>query len=98
MYRYTLTVPTIDNDGRPLTEVHENVRLSLERRFPGFTAHDGTGYWGGEHAGHEPVTVYVIDAGADDLDHLRAIARYVKYVGQQDAVYLTRQTIDTWLV
>lgn len=104
--RYTLTVPKNDNDGNSLADLHEIVQDNLGR-FEGFSSWEGVGYWGGEHAGSEPVIYYVIDVGEQTpvgavFEHplmtLRSIALYVKVAGKQDAVYLTRQSIDVELI
>lgn len=101
MTRYTLTVPLEDNDGQPIPDVHEYVRGLLAADFPAWTEVDGSGHWvGPAHIPYlEPVRVYIIDAGgANDHDELRAIATYVRRAARQDAVYLTRQPIETELI
>lgn len=100
--RYTLHVPVLDNAARSLAPLHAHVARILAREFHGFTRLDGAGYWPGAQASpdSEDVTLYVVDAGADarTLATLYALARYVRDSAAQDAVYLTRQAIQTWLV
>lgn len=103
--RYTLTVPLIGNDGHSLSFIHRQVRKELSDNFEGFSSWEGIGYWGGEHAGSEPVVYYVIDVPDESraispnaLWILRNLALYVKTAGAQDAVYLTRQSIDVELI
>ena len=100
--RYTLHVPVLDNDAHPLGPLHAHVARILAREFHGFTRLDGAGFWPGAQASpdSEAVTLYVVDAddSARTLATLHALARHVRDVAEQDAVYLTRQAIETWLV
>ncbi len=98
MTRYTLTVPMLDNAGCSIADVHAHVERTLIADYPGgFTRHDGTGYWGGVHAGREPVRVYVVDS-ARPIHALHALARYVARAAAQDCVYVTAAPITTFLV
>ena len=98
--RYALHVPMTDNAGAPINGVHALVRDTLAERFPGFTELDGSGAWlAGPHVVHEPIRVYVVDSSdpvAPDL--FRALARRVKTLAAQDAVYVTAQPILTELI
>ncbi len=96
MTRYTLTVPMLDNDGRPL-DVHGFVRATIRADYGCFSAFAGEGYWDGEHAGDESVVVYVVDSRRP-IHALHALARYVAREAAQDAVYVTAQPITTFLV
>ncbi len=102
MHRYTLTVPTHDNTGDDLDIVHAGVSRKLAREFDGFTVLTGEGAWhavGALNPGREAVKDYVIDTSHDGaLETLTRLARSIRRVAGQDAVYLTRQTVETWLV
>lgn len=99
MTRYSLHAPVVDNDGAPLDTLHDRLRAQLGEHFPGFTELHGEGYWGGDHAGREPVTVYVVDTDEPAAPEvLRNLALTIKRDARQDAVYLTAQPISVTLV
>ncbi len=111
MLRYTLTLPTHDNAGNDLTAAHAHIRSRLLRDFDGFTAHEARGHWRGADDTRyaETVVVYTVDAADSDaritgrimptpLELLTTLAHQLKVSCEQEAVYLTRQPIDTWLV
>ncbi len=102
MLRYTLTLPTHDNSGRDLTSEHAHIRSRLLRDFGGFTAHKARGHWRGadDMRYAENVVVYTFDIIATDNvpGALVALADALKVSCGQEAIYLTRQPVETWLV
>ncbi len=101
MVRYTITLPTHDNDGHDLADVHEQAREYLLRHFGAFTAHEALGAWrGAERTYAEPVVAYAVDVPdtRESYASLHALAQALKASGGQEAIYLTRQPVDTWLV
>lgn len=101
-HRYTLTVPVYDNNGASLLTLHDEVRARLAGAFGAYTEHRAYGAWPSEHPGHEPNRVYTVDVqergDAIVSTALYGLAQYVARDARQDAVYLTRQLIETWLV
>jgi hypothetical protein len=100
MYRYTLTVPTHDNNGAPFDQaLLDGVDRLLSQTYDGFTRVDATGAWdGGFRMYSEPVRVYSIDASEHALDSLRNYALFLAQALSQECIYLTRQPIETWLL
>ncbi len=100
--RYTLTLPTRDNSGRDLTAEHAHIRSRLLRDFDGFTAHKARGYWRGadDMRYAESVVVYTVDAPdtSESYAKLHALAQALKASGGQEAIYLTRSPVETWLI
>jgi hypothetical protein len=103
-HRYTLTVPTHDNDGASLLALHDDVRGRLMDAFGGFTVTAGRGEWHtGADVAVDAVRVYTVDVdgGTHGERGWTAFARLAEYVARkarQDAVYLTRQPVETWLI
>src|ERR1044071_7370605 len=101
--RYTLYVPHHNNAGAPIPHVHTAVREELSHEFGGFTIIDALGEWRGNT---EPITLYVVDTptydawstARDPYQVLSALARRVRWQADQEAVYLTRQEIETELI
>lgn len=101
MARYALHVPERLNDGSLIPSDYfvalEHELIALAR---GFTRTSATGGWRGVGDMHrDPVALYFIDtsdqrAGARLLDIAQRIARELA----QEAVYVTRQEIDTFVV
>ncbi len=103
MYRYTLTVPVNDNDGSSLAILHKGIARRLARDYHGFTTLQGPGAWHdpelARNVGREDVILYIIDTDNTlALEDLTNLARAIRRAAAQDAVYLTRQPIETWLV
>lgn len=101
MVRYSLTLPTHDNAGRDLRAAHKRASTYLLAHFGAYTAHDAEGAWNGVGTTHsEPVVVYTVDAPdtSEACARLHALATQLKADARQEAVYLTRQLIETWLV
>ncbi len=99
--RYTLTLPTHDNDGLGLSHAHACLRAELLGHFGGFTVHEARGHWSGADGNYaEPVLVYTVDAPdtSESYAKLRALAAALKVSCGQEAIYLTRQPVETWLV
>lgn len=102
MTRFTLTIPTVENDGSSLAILHDGVARRIARDFDGLTILTGEGIWSDPSAanpGREDVRIYVVDTDRPDaLDILRKLAQTVRRAAAQDCVYLTRQSIDAFLV
>ncbi len=102
MLRYTLALPKQDNSGRELTAEHRRAAEQLLHHFGAFTAHEAVGAWRGTIGtyGAERVTVYTVDAPdtSESYAKLHALAQTLKVACEQDAIYLTRQPVETWLV
>lgn len=104
MTRYTLTLPLNDNEGHTLESVHRQLRYMLALYHGGFTATPAGGGWFNPETGsikEEPVLVYTVDVAdppGEVHGQLVRLAEAVKELASQDAVYLTRQDVTTWLV
>ncbi len=101
MVRYTLTLPTHGNAGRSLADQHAQSAEYLLAQFGAYTVHAATGAWSGADRDYtEPVTVYVVDAPdtSESYAKLHALAQYLKLTCEQEAVYLTRQPVKTFLI
>lgn len=108
--RYTLTAPITDNDGRtlpilPIGRDHERyqdfARRIVADRFGGYTEQVARGYWtssDGCETFSEEVIVFTIDAFPDDWTDVMKLAARIKEYADQDAVYVTRQTIERELI
>ncbi len=99
--RYTLTLPMTGNNGRDLTAEHLRTEDYLVRHFSAYTAHRAVGAWRGADGNYaEPVRVYTVDAPdtSESYAKLRALAQDLKLTCEQEAIYLTRQPVETWLV
>lgn len=101
--RFTITVPTVDNDGLEWPKDHDplpEVRTLLGGQFDGYTEHESRGVWTdpGGVVFAEPGVVFTIDtdrAGARDV--LNTIAARLTDDYGQEAVYLTSQPINVEL-
>lgn len=103
MLRFTLTIPTNDNDGNPILSVRY-ARKFFEGSpiIDGWTSTESFGHWtspdGKTYA--EPVTVLSIDTENDS--EVRALlfqlAELIAEVYSQEYVYVTEQPITTYLV
>ncbi len=109
MLRYTLTLPMTRNNGRDLTAEHAHIRSRLLRDFDGFTAHKARGYWRGadDMRYAENVVVYTVDVdptahkwrgNGGPFNVLRELAEALKLTCEQEAIYLTRQPVETFLI
>lgn len=99
MYRYTLTVPTQDNNGVPFDQaLLDGVDMVLANGYDGFARVDATGAWMGARLYTEPVRVYSIDAREGAGESLRNYALFLAQALSQECIYLTRQPIETWLL
>lgn len=98
--RYTLTVPTHNNEGTELAYVPEGVAADLMRLFGGYTEHAAMGGWQGERYYRESVRVFTVDTefSPESWDALRGLARRVKKWAEQESVYITVSPITTELV
>lgn len=102
MIRYTLHVPETLNDGALVSEeTFAQIEQTILNIAGGFTITPGIGGWLGESQTYrEPVRLYLIDTDEDYRhgDKLHALAEEIAYELEQEAVYLTRQTIETYFV
>jgi hypothetical protein len=96
MTRFTITCPLVDNSGTERTDFPQHLEKLLRASgIEGWTALPGSGVW---HHFTEPVTVYVIDGPAPLFATLEAVAEDFALYAGQDAVYLTREPIETFIV
>ena len=101
MTRYTLHIPEADNDGIPFDEpTFEVIERELLDIGGGFTTTPGVGGWqGDEQTYREPVRLYHVDTEDPDAGaRLLALAERAARILLQEAVYLTRQSIETFLI
>lgn len=103
MIRYTLHVPELLNDGTPVQPWQlDQLEADLLTIAGGFTQTTGQGAWRGEDGLYrEPVRLYHIDTEPDawrTKDRLVQLAQDIAERLDQEAVYLTRQEIETFLV
>ena len=97
MDTFTLTVPSVDNDGRPAPYL-EKVRAGLEEAgFTGWTETACVGYWLGKFEPGTVITLYVPESKsfgvASKLAHIGRQA-----MPDQEAVQVTRANLPTVLV
>lgn len=104
MTRYTLHIPEQYNDGSliPPEDLREYER-EIEEIAGGFTLTHGIGGWrGDEQTYREPVRLYSADVGHDLNSAIRrsfqALAQKIATDLSQEAIYLTRQEIETFMV
>lgn len=100
MYRYTLHVPLVLNDGEPVRpEYIEGVGRALADMFEGFTRVDGVGGWDGDRLYIEPVALFHVDTDNGEAEHLlRDYAGFLASALAQECIYLTVQPITTRLI
>lgn len=102
MHRFTITLPTQYNDGRPIPRetrgYFENLMLGA---FGGFTATESLGAWveydEDEDAPRvyvEPVTVYTLDSDEDETAERDRLAEYAARDLGQSAIYVTHVEPD----
>jgi hypothetical protein len=96
MRRYTITVPVCHNDGTYRQDYTARAEQLISADFNGYTRTASAGFWQGKS---EPVMVYTIDTGSTFSDQLiNRIAETLREYCEQEAVYVTRQGIDTLLI
>lgn len=96
MRRFTITVPLIDHAGISRPEFGAHLESLLRARgIDGWTALSGTGVW---HEYREPVAVYVIDAHPSVFNDLLEIADEFRIFASQEAIYVTAEPIETYLI
>lgn len=102
MTRYTLHVPLYDNNFRPFpAEDLADIDSQLLGLFGGFTKAPGmVGAYRGENRDyHEPIDLYYIDTAEPQAqDVLLRLAQRLAQQFDQEAIYVTRQEIETFLV
>lgn len=102
MTRYTLHVPEALNDGTPLTpQQTADIEEWLLAVFGGFTQTVARGAWRSDTQSYiEPMRLYLIDSddSPQTAQTLQRLAGDIARELQQEAVYLTRQDIETFLV
>lgn len=102
--RYSLHVPARDNDGKELAHVLGQIRQELtDAGLSGRTVVPKVqGDWQGDESFYETEEMHVIWIDApDDPQVLQAIIRIagrVKELAGQEAVYLTVQSIQAYLI
>jgi hypothetical protein len=101
MIRYTLYVPQAYNDGTPfpasaLIDVEEII-LGIAG---GFTRTDSVGAWrDGDKIYREPISLYAVDSDDPEVPgKLHAFARVLRTSLDQEAIYLTHETIGATLI
>lgn len=100
MARYTIHVPVRDNSGQEIPHVLAAAREALTQTgFPGRTVfRKAQGDW----KDYETEEMDLVMADAPDTPENRQaildVARKVKDLAEQEAVYVTVQQIDTYLV
>ena len=104
LVRYTIHVPVTDNNHREIPEVLAALRKTLtDSGFPGRTViRKAQGDWSGESTDYdsEETDLVMIDA-PDTPENLQAIiaaAKGVKELAGQEAVYVTSQPLQAYLV
>lgn len=100
MTRYTLHVPELLNDRTPIHGWQiDRIEADIIAIAGGFTQTRGFGGWRGETRYYrEPVRLYQIDSADDIGGRLRDLAADIARRLDQEAVYLTAQEIQTFLV
>jgi hypothetical protein len=100
--RYTLHVPVFDNAGRAIPEDSvTEIEDALTTIAGGWTMiPSAVGGWRGEDRSYrELVNLYHVDSDEDGTEAwLIALARKIAESLEQEAVYLTRQEIEAFLV
>ncbi len=81
------TLPLMDNDGFPLTKVHEKLRSDLVDIAGGFTEHVANGYWKDAKGKLHRELVAVYEVATDDIDGVEHAATVAAIGGRQDALY-----------
>lgn len=100
-YRFTLHIPLNDNEGNPFDSLTlGRIESSLLTSFGAFTVVDAHGVWQDGNVTYLDVQrLYHIDVSDDSFGfRLRELAAEIRNTLGQECVYVTRQTIDTWLV
>src|SRR5581483_5080138 len=101
MTRYTLHVPEMLNDGTPVAPQRlRDIEEWLLAVFEGFTQTVARGAWRSDEQEYiEPIRLYLIDTD-DSPSTSRILQKLAGDIAQelgQEAVYLTRQEIETFL-
>jgi hypothetical protein len=101
----TLILPTHDNDGESLNDVHSALRADIADAFGGFTAYATTGAWRNGNSvvtesgvaydiAHDTVTLQ----GHDSRETLESLARFHGRVARQECVYLAFRDAEVLFV
>jgi len=90
----SITLPTHDNNGAPLHDVHAAMRADIVDAFGGFTAYAATGAWRDDTSCTvitESVCVYLIacDDTAKTRETLDSFARFFGRMAKQKCVFVT---------
>jgi hypothetical protein len=97
--RYTLHVPMKDNDGRNIPHVLGAVRQTLTYvGLHGRTVLKGEGDWMDFES--EDMALVMVDAPNNEhTDYLiKTIAEGIKALSGQEAVYVSKAPLETWLI
>ena len=88
----TLVLPTHDNRGESVADVHAALRADIAKSFGGFTTYTGSGAWRNDSGVlvFDPVAVYLIamDDTATNRDTLESLARFHGRAASQDCVFI----------
>ena len=101
MERYSITIPIHYNSGAPVPRpIFQEIEQELDQVVGGWTRLDGYGGWSGSDSYYrEPIALYFVDtADPTASEALLALARRTAEALRQEAVYVTRQEIETYLV
>lgn len=102
--QYTIYVPSKDNQGNDLPYLLDHVRLSLGRAgFQGRTViRDAEGDWQGSNDYYDTEPMHLVLVAAPDSpqtdESIRVIAQGVKELARQEAVFVTKSPLTTFLV
>lgn len=87
-----INLPVVDNTGKLVDTVRDQLARALAESFGGFTLTHGRGGWINADGRLFDKPVYVFDVAADDSEDsemkLAAIANWLKHAARQDAIYV----------
>lgn len=95
MNRLTITIPSKDNDGNSLFQLHQTAREFLVKEFGGFSSVDVHGQW----QDPEDLKIYIDNSIRyevlvdHEIDSLHPLASIVKKEGKQKCVLLTSEAV-----
>ena len=106
MFKFSITVPTVQKDGNPVFDragILESVQKDMSNVFGGATSVDAVGSWNDDNGNLVTESVTVVTAYADptkvDLEtgaaNLERIGRWVKTVSNQDCVLIAVEPVTT---
>jgi hypothetical protein len=104
MARWTIHVPVRDNDKNEIPHVLDSARRALgDAGFQGRTViRRAQGDWQGDDQNYavEEMDLIMVDApdAQESEDAILGVAQLVKAMADQEAVYVTKQDVTTYLV